>query len=573
MKRFLFVLSLILFLGVFSPNSINAAYLEKITDYTSNIVVNKDASSEITETITTKMQAGGHGIFWTYPYIYNVKSFQRPTVFNVNSVCYFPRGSQSLSKCGQYERSDSNGWVKLQIGDPDTTLNAGEYIYVIKYTLKYTGVSYFDNNDEYYLNIVGPGWEVPIDSVNATITLPGGIQKVVCYTGPDGSTKSNCLATYEGNILNVSTTTPLATYEGITFAAELPKGSFDDTRAAQRWFIILGNIPLLLPIPVGIVLWGVLKKKWSNKKITIIPHYEPDKDLDPVSAGILYKNNNDVKFISAGLIYLAIAGYLKISKIKRKKYEIIKTEKPLGDVSVHLSSIYSAIFAFGDVVPLSKLTNFYTVASAALVLARKYLEILEYYSVKYTRRKDILLFIGIAISFLTLSFGGVFSSNSLMGTFFGILISGILIFIFALGLDSKTTLGNEKYYELLGLKMYINTAEEKRIEFHNDPAKSIEIFETLLPYAMIFGLEKKWAKEFEDIYTVQPDWYMGDFNTFNAYYLANSLSSFNSATKSVSTPPYSSSGGNRSSGWSSGGSGFSGGSSGGGGGGSGGGGW
>ena len=91
---------------------------------------------------------------------------------------------------------------------------------------------------------------------------------------------------------------------------------------------------------------------------------------------------------------------------------------------------------------------------------------------------------------------------------------------------------------------------------------------------MIFNLEKKWANEFKEIYTETPDWYEGDFTTFNAYYLANSLSSFNSSvTKRSTTSSYDSSGGYRSGGWSSGGGGFSGGSSGGGGGGSGGGGW
>jgi uncharacterized membrane protein len=132
------------------------------------------------------------------------------------------------------------------------------------------------------------------------------------------------------------------------------------------------------------------------------------------------------------------------------------------------------------------------------------------------------------------------------------------------------------YHFLLGLKMYINTAEKERINFHSDPKKYTDIFETLLPYAMIFGLEKQWAKQFEDIYTQPPTWYEGNINTFNTAYFVNSINSFNRDIVSKSAPPssnYSSSGGYRSGGWSSGGSGFSGGSSGGGGGGSGGGGW
>ncbi len=124
--------------------------------------------------------------------------------------------------------------------------------------------------------------------------------------------------------------------------------------------------------------------------------------------------------------------------------------------------------------------------------------------------------------------------------------------------------------------MYIKTAEVERIKFHNDPEKYKEVFEKLLPYAMIFGLEKKWGELFKDIYTTPPTWYQGMNTNFNTIYFTNSINNFNRSFTSSTAPVnnYGSSGGFRSSGWSSGGSGFGGGgSSGGGGGGSGGGGW
>ena len=132
MRRFWFLFSLFLFLGALSPTVANGAYLERITEYTSDIIVSKDASSEITENITAQIQGGGHGIIWTYPYIYGVKSFQRPTVFDVKSVCYYPKGNPSQSLCGRYEESTSNGWVTLKIGDAERTLSTGEYVYAIK---------------------------------------------------------------------------------------------------------------------------------------------------------------------------------------------------------------------------------------------------------------------------------------------------------------------------------------------------------------------------------------------------------------------------------------------------------
>lgn len=185
------------------------------------------------------------------------------------------------------------------------------------------------------------------------------------------------------------------------------------------------------------------------------------------------------------------------------------------------------------------------------------------------------IILGSVLVFLCIMLIGVFIFSAAIGWMIGIVLSCILLFIFASGIDIRTVEGNERYHYLLGMKMYIETAEKHRIEFHNDPDRYNEIFEKLLPYAILFGLEKEWAKLFEDIYVQNPDWYDGNFTTFNAYYLATSLNTFNrSFAKSISRQSaYSSSGGYRSGGWSSGDSGFSGGSSGGGGGGSGGGGW
>ena len=82
----------------------------------------------------------------------------------------------------------------------------------------------------------------------------------------------------------------------------------------------------------------------------------------------------------------------------------------------------------------------------------------------------------------------------------------------------------------------------------------------------MLGVEKKWAKQFEDIYQESPKWYSSaSARNFSALALANNLNGFQSQANSIlSSAPSSAS---------SGGSGFSGGGSGGGFGGGGGGSW
>jgi uncharacterized membrane protein len=93
------------------------------------------------------------------------------------------------------------------------------------------------------------------------------------------------------------------------------------------------------------------------------------------------------------------------------------------------------------------------------------------------------------------------------------------------------------------------------------------MFDKFLPYAMALGVEKEWAKKFDNIYTNQPSWYE-DFriSVFTASSFANNLGdikeSFNS-TLDASEANRVSKGGRFSSGF---GGGSSGGGSGGGGG-------
>jgi uncharacterized membrane protein len=136
-----------------------------------------------------------------------------------------------------------------------------------------------------------------------------------------------------------------------------------------------------------------------------------------------------------------------------------------------------------------------------------------------------------------------------------------LFIIFTSLMSARTALGVEIKEHLKGLKEYIKTAEKDRIDFHNAPEKNPELFEALLPFAIIFGLEKKWAKEFDDLHMSEPSWYSGgSYTSFSALAFVGDMSSFSSTMASTSTSTPGGSG--------SGGGGFSGGGGGGGGGGS-----
>lgn len=121
--------------------------------------------------------------------------------------------------------------------------------------------------------------------------------------------------------------------------------------------------------------------------------------------------------------------------------------------------------------------------------------------------------------------------------------------------------------EWLGFKMYLEKAERYRLQ-----NLTPDLFEKYLPYAMIFGIEKKWAKNFDSLNMQAPTWYVSSAggagftgSTVNGGEF--SASAFSSSFSSSFASAFSSSGGGGSAGGGGGGGGGAGGGGGGGGGG------
>jgi uncharacterized membrane protein YgcG len=180
---------------------------------------------------------------------------------------------------------------------------------------------------------------------------------------------------------------------------------------------------------------------------------------------------------------------------------------------------------------------------------------------------------GLAALFLPTVAGG--DGNA--GAIFAFIV-GLWIEIAVLGMVGRikplTAAGSKLWDRLEGLKLYIRLAEADRLRMLQsvtgadridtaDGTQIVKLYERLLPYAVLFGLEGEWAAELAKYYRdAPPDWYDGDIGTFSAIGFASAIGSFSSsAASSLSGSASSSSSGG------SGGGGFSGGGGGGGGGG------
>lgn len=182
----------------------------------------------------------------------------------------------------------------------------------------------------------------------------------------------------------------------------------------------------------------------------------------------------------------------------------------------------------------------------------------------------LLFLVPIPLS-IALGIGGIISQEgtgaesvnfSVCYIFLALGFSVMVLYQYLIKQPSKEKLRKQSLID--GFKMYMGAAENEQLKFHNPPQMTPQVFETLLPFAMVMGVDQIWGQKFDDLLKktsaeYNNTWYYG--GVMNHYAFGNTLnSSLTQSIQSASTKPSSSSSG-------SGGGGFSGGGGGGGGGG------
>ncbi len=308
--------------------------------------------------------------------------------------------------------------------------------------------------------------------------------------------------------------------------------------------------------------------KDPEQKSTIIPQYEPPKGMRPSEMGTLLDEKVQQKDITPMIIDFAVRGYLVIKEMKKtsrlqktKNFKLLRTDKQPEQFQEYEKEMLRGLFGSKREVKLSDLRNkFYRKLPKIKKLIYQSVTNKSYFDnspsqvrKKYMTKPFILFLISIILSFVLSAF-----VNWLAVLTAPFILVGIVGMIFGSVMPRKTALGSEYKWWSEGFKMFLEKAEKYRIA-----KMTQETFESYFPYAMILGVEKKWAKHFKDLYTEPPDWYVPAYGytpgKFNISSLSKSLSSFSTvANGSIGSPRSSSSSSS---------SGFSGGFSGGGGGG------
>ncbi len=528
----------------------------EIDSFHADIVVGQNGGIEVTETIEVEFYTEKHGIYRDIPVKYR-NAYNQHISIGLEVLGVTDGDGEPV----EYEVSREGAYQRLKIGDPFETIT-GPYTYKIQYRSN-RAIRYFDDHDELYWNVTGNMWEVFIPQSSATVYLPFAPDdqtKVICYTGATGSTAQDCVGEIRSNEALFSAN------DYLTIAVSWPKGLVAPPSTSQRalWFVE-DNTGVFLPLFAligGYYLWS--RRGRDPKGRGVVRQYEAPDKLTPAETAFLVRQGFKVDDISAEIVALAEAGFLKIAEMKkdgwlkdRVEYELIRVGSATP-AAEHQRVLLEALFedAINGKMAINDLpTDFYKKVEKVKTAVWSAVEKRKYFDKKPESVWGAWVFGAIAVGFVL--FGMAAAVQMRLDMVLGGIVAEAILIGFALLMPKRTEAGVTAYHHALGFKQYIEAAETERVKWQEKQ----NIFFDVLPYAMIFGVADKWAKAFEGKLQ-QPDWYSGaNAAAFSPTGFTHSMTAFSAATASHSSPPSSNS------------SGFSGGSSGGGGGGGGGGSW
>ncbi len=552
-----------------------------IDRFHSNIVIQDDGLVAITETIRVDFKANKHGIVRHLPYRY--QAAEGDDIYTDIELVSVQK--DNINEPYTIEEDQYN--LRLKIGDERVGDLKGVFTYKINYIVEgilrgHTGF------DELYWNVTGDEWGVGINQATASVKLPqAGVVQQSCYQGVSDSTEV-CSATVLANQeVRFAASRALGMEQGLTIAVGYDKDMVSLLTVApptvkdsliKYWEVLASGIAAALIGLIAIVtLWYKRGRDWwwqtpgslqNNPEQAILKpigaghpavvEFTPPESLTPALIGLIKDQKADTLDITATIIDLASRGYLTITELDKtwafgsKDYRLDRSTKTATDLYQYEQLLLNSLFGKKLQIKLSSLKNtFYQ--DLDKIKTQLYEEGQRQQFFVQSPPQITALYIGLAFaliiggSFAAWFVNTVLHNGILLGLSLGLILPGAVLLIVANFMPQRTAHGRELWRRIQGYKLFISTAEQHRQQFFEQQ----NLFNQVLPYAIIFGLTKKFANAMDQIgyQPADPSWYSGT-SAFNAVLFANNMGNLSQAmsTTIASAPSSSGSSGGGSSG-------------------------
>ena len=535
-----------------------------ITSYVADSTVAKDGRITVTETLRVNFADFKHGIFRFF-------DVQDPGDSHVRLVPHHI----AVSRDGRAEPfevlSESKGrYRNVKIGSADTTMT-GEHVYVIRYDIDSALGSTSKGRADFYWNLIGAGWRMPIQASRLTVHLPAKFGDVKCAIGQGSA--SGCTARPSGDGFVVRTgaldvNTPVTVRTTLAMAAP----ERDRLPWPQRFDPVLGSseivLILLLAIAAFAGLMGELTARGTREPKPAYPlMYAPPDGIGPAEAKYLFTETIGKEAFVASIMQTAEKGATTLDH--SDGWTITDTGQAAAWQQLDPVSAYAAQ-VLG--VPGGSFT-----ANTSVSAGKKLKSALSKFddSVRgWARQNGLVTAAGLG------SIGGILVILAILLTLFlgfvnplGLSVIALipgLFAVFAIELlrpgagTRRTTAGRELWSRIGGFRRVLATpSSEDRFDFSGRK----ELYTAYIPWAVAFGVADQWAEKYRIETGEEPPTpvYFGSGYGYTGGSFASSMAADFSSTVSSAISAYQATQSSSSSG--GGGGGFSGGGGGGGGGG------
>lgn len=296
------------------------------------IEVAPDASVRVTEIIEAHFFSPRRGIYRSIPLEF---AGSRVRIRDVHVIGH------------PYQVERSRSQADIRIGDPDRTVD-GTVVYEISYTL--VPPPLLENQEErFYLNIIGPGWQVPIHEAEFRVRMPApaDFTRLRVTAGPVGSEDTGRVeVTWDEHGFAGRSLVPLAPDEAITVFLPLPAGYYTEARTP-------GPLPGILLAAFSVVLlllaWVLWHTKGRDPHLIVTPEFYPPNDMTPAEAGYIIDRVVDDIDITSLILYWASRGYLTLEELPKDHFRITRIrDLPANQAKPFEPPLFRALFAHGD---------------------------------------------------------------------------------------------------------------------------------------------------------------------------------------------------------------------------------
>lgn len=260
---------------------------------------------------------------------------------------------------------------------------------------------------------------------------------------------------------------------------------------------IISAVFVILATSFAIFSW----RRWGRypvQKQTVIAEYDIPDNLSPIEIGSFPGSGNMSNGgLAATLINLGVKNYLIIDKEKGRfsdKIYFRRTDKKVvDDLYFAEREVLEKIFENGDTIELKKISG---LSSLSLKLGGQIKQDFHDRGLVGPPLKKYSQSLRLAAAVILIC-SLVFREPAIF--FVALAIALIFIFLsyqFVLSLTGATL--NNK---IKGFRLYLDTAEKYRARFQEEQGELTK----MLPYAIVFGLTKKWLRLMESIQQENPN--------------------------------------------------------------------